>query len=152
MQAALGIVVLIGLAWLLSENRRDVHVRLIFVGLALQFLLAALLLRLEPVRDVLLYANVAIDAIGNATLAGTKFVFGFLGGDVPPFDVTDPRAGYVFAFRVLPQILVWVTITDGPYAGYRGKLVLEDWELVRDSDGTVIGVRFRPTDFRFSEL
>lgn len=53
---------------------------------------------------------------------------------------------------VLPQILVWVTITDGPYAGYRGKLVLEDWELIRDSDGTVIGVRFRPTDFRFSEL
>lgn len=52
----------------------------------------------------------------------------------------------------LPQILVWVTITDGPYAGYRGKLVLEDWELLRDSDGTVVGVRFRPTDFRFSEL
>ena len=51
-----------------------------------------------------------------------------------------------------PQILVWVTITDGPYAGYRGKLVLEDWELVHDRSGTIVGVRFEPTDFRFSEL
>ena len=31
-------------------------------------------------------------------------------------------------------------------------IVLEDWELVRDRSGTIVGVRFEPTDFRFSEL
>jgi hypothetical protein len=51
-----------------------------------------------------------------------------------------------------PEILVWVTITDGPYEGYRGKLVLDRWELIHDDSGTIVGVNFEPTDFRFSEL
>jgi CNT family concentrative nucleoside transporter len=105
MQAILGIVVLLSLAWLVSEDRRDVRLRPIVGGLAVQVLLAALLLRLEPVREALLLANHAVYAIEAATRAGTSFVFGFLGGEPPPFETTNPI--YVFAFRVLPQIIVF---------------------------------------------
>lgn len=48
---------------------------------------------------------------------------------------------------VLPNIVVWITIVDGPYSGLKGKLVLSDWELILDIDGTIVGVRFSPTDF-----
>lgn len=68
-------------------------------------------------------------------------------GEWPLESVTDTEVELAF-----PQILVWVTITDGPYTGYRGKLVLEHWELIRDDSGTIVGVDFEPTDFRFSEL
>lgn len=116
MQAAFGIVVLLGLAWLLSENRRRVHVRLILVGLFLQFVLAGVLLRFEPMRDALLIANYAISGIERATTAGTSFVFGFLGGGETPYEVTRENATYLFAFRVLPQILVFsVLVAIGWY-------------------------------------
>ncbi len=49
----------------------------------------------------------------------------------------------------LPSIIVWITIIHGPYAGMKGKLTLNDWELIRDIDGTITEVRFQPTDFVF---
>ncbi len=107
MQGLLGIIVLLGLAWLLSEDRRGVSPRAIAVGLAMQFVLALALLRFAPIRDTLLLANHVVYAIEAATRAGTTFVFGFLGGGDPPFDLTNGGAMYIFGFRILPQIVVF---------------------------------------------
>ena len=107
MQGLLGIVVLLGLAWLVSEDRRGVSAAAIAVGLAMQFVLALALLRFAPVRDTLLLANHVVYAIEAATRAGTTFVFGFLGGGDPPFDLTNGSAMYIFGFRILPQIVVF---------------------------------------------
>ena len=103
MQALLGIVVLLGLAWLVSEDRRSVSGRAILTGLLLQFALAAALLRFAPIRDTLRLANHVVYGIEAATRAGTTFVFGFLGGGEPPFDPTNAGAMYLFAFRILPH-------------------------------------------------
>ena len=46
----------------------------------------------------------------NATLAGTTFLFGFLGGGDSPYEITKPSATYLFAFRVLPQVVVFSAI------------------------------------------
>jgi len=107
MQALLGILVLLGLAWLLSEDRRGVALRGVGVGLAIQFVLAVVLLRFEPVRNTLFLANHVVYGIEAATRAGTSFVFGFLGGAEPPFQVNAGSQVYIFAFRILPQILVF---------------------------------------------
>jgi len=107
MQGLLGVVVLLGLAWLVSEDRRGVDVKALAIGLAVQFVLAIALLRFPPVRDTLLLANQAVYAIEAATRAGTTFVFGFLGGGEPPFDPNNPGALYIFGFRILPQIVLF---------------------------------------------
>ncbi len=107
MQALLGILVLLGVAWLASEDRRHVALRPILVGLALQFAIAVVLLRFAPVRNTLLLLNHVVYAIEAATRAGTTFVFGFLGGGNPPFATTDAGAMYLFAFRILPQIVLF---------------------------------------------
>ncbi len=107
MQGLLGVVALLGLAWLVSEDRRNVSVRAIVTGLALQFAIAIALLRFPPVRSTLLLANHVVSAIESSTRAGTTFVFGFLGGGEPPFDVNQPGGLYLFAFRILPQIVVF---------------------------------------------
>jgi concentrative nucleoside transporter, CNT family len=107
MQALLGIGVLLGFAWLVSEDRRGVAVRGVAVGLTIQFALALVLLRFEPVRNTLLLANHVVYGIEAATRAGTSFVFGFLGGAEPPFEVTAASQIYIFAFRILPQIIVF---------------------------------------------
>ena len=107
MQAILGIAALLGLAWLVSENRRGLDWRMLVTALAMQFALAALLLKAPVLSEMLLAVNGSVRAVEQATQAGTGFVFGYLGGGPAPFEVNVESALYLFSFRVLPQILVF---------------------------------------------
>jgi CNT family concentrative nucleoside transporter len=102
----LGIAALLGLSYLLSENRRAVHWRTVAVGMLLALLLAAAMLRLPPVAAGLQSLNAVVDALNSATLAGTSFVFGYLGGGQPPFTPTHPQSSFILAFQALPLVLV----------------------------------------------
>jgi CNT family concentrative nucleoside transporter len=106
LQSALGIAVIIALAWALSENRRAFPWRAVVVGLVLQAAIALLLLKVSVARDVLFSLNGVVDALVAATKAGTSFVFGTVGGGKAPFAVTDPTAMTSFAFQVLPLVIV----------------------------------------------
>ena len=106
LQPLLGIALILALAWGLSENRRAVRPRLIVGGLALQFLLALLLLKLPPAKQLFLALNGLVLSLQQATEAGTGLVFGFLGGAAAPYDVVHPENSFVLAFRALPLILV----------------------------------------------
>ncbi|MGB5733034.1 MAG: nucleoside transporter C-terminal domain-containing protein [Thiohalocapsa sp.] len=102
----LGLSVLLGFAWLLSEDRRHVSPRLVFGGLGLQILLALLLLKLPPAQALFAAINEAVLAVQAATEAGTSFVFGHLGGGQAPFEAVYPENSFVLAFRALPLVLV----------------------------------------------
>ena len=73
LQSLLGIVAIIALAWVLSENRRAFPVRTVAVGLALQVAIALLLLKVPPARNALFSLNGVVDALMAATKAGTSF-------------------------------------------------------------------------------
>jgi CNT family concentrative nucleoside transporter len=106
LQSALGICVILALAWSLSENRRAFPVRTVVVGLALQFSLALLLLKVEVARNALFSLNGVVDALMQATKAGTSFVFGYVGGAPAPFAVTSLAGMTSFAFGILPLVIV----------------------------------------------
>ena len=106
MHPVLGLLGLLALAWLASEKRRAVPWRAVGAGLALQLLLALVLLKLPFVRGAFLGLNDAMLALEQATEAGTSFVFGYLGGGKAPFEVTDAGSSFVLAFRALPMVLV----------------------------------------------
>ncbi len=107
MQAILGIGVLMLLCWALSEARGSVRWRTVATGLALQLVLAFVMLRVPAVGHGLLAMNTVVYAVQHATEAGAGFVFGYLAGGDAPFDVKNPASLYIFAFRVLPQILLF---------------------------------------------
>jgi CNT family concentrative nucleoside transporter len=107
MQAILGITFLMALAWALSESRREVRWRTVAIGLGLQLALALVLLRVPAVSQSLLVLNQVVYAVEAATAAGAGFMFGYLAGGDAPFRIDEPGALYIFAFRVLPQILVF---------------------------------------------
>jgi CNT family concentrative nucleoside transporter len=102
----LGLSALLAIAWLVSENRRRVPWRLVVTGLALAFVLATLLLKVQPVADAFARLNGMVEALDRATAAGTRFVFGYLGGAELPFPETKPGASFVLAFRALPLVLL----------------------------------------------
>jgi CNT family concentrative nucleoside transporter len=106
LHSAAGLLVLLLVAWALSENRRAPPWRIVFAGLALQVALAALLLKAPALQHFFLALNDALLALERATQAGTGLVFGFLGGAPPPFPSTGAGSTFVLAFRALPLILV----------------------------------------------
>lgn len=110
-QALLGIVAFVALALPFSSNFRRVSWKLVAFAIALQFAICALLLKAPGIRDALGYVNRAVGALGAATLQGTSFVYGYLGGGSPPFDVTNPGALATFAFQVLPLVIVMSAIS-----------------------------------------
>jgi CNT family concentrative nucleoside transporter len=107
----MGIVVLLGVAWLFSENRRAVPWRLVVSGLILQVLSALLMLKIPLSRQVFVKLNGLVLAFQEATTAGTSFVFGYLGGGPLPFAETVPGGSFSLAFQALPLVLVVGALT-----------------------------------------
>ena len=106
LQSLLGIVAILLLAWILSENKRAFPFRTVVAGLALQVGLALLLLKVPVAREALYSLNGVVTALTTATKAGTSFVFGMVGGADPPFTVTNPKGMVNFAFGILPLVIV----------------------------------------------
>ncbi len=105
-QGLIGYSALLLLAFALSENRWRVPLRIIISGVALQWALALLFIKVPWTAEGFLLLNHGVEALQKATEAGTSFVFGYLGGAPLPFAETSPGASFVFAFRALPMILV----------------------------------------------
>jgi CNT family concentrative nucleoside transporter len=110
-QGIIGLIGLIAIALLLSEQRRVVRWRVPLIGIALQFLIAALMLKLPQSRIVFAALNEGVIALQAATEAGTSFVFGYLGGGPLPFEETAVGSSLVFAFRSLPLLIVMSALT-----------------------------------------
>jgi len=111
-----GIAVLLGIAFLLSnDRRRAVNARIIGLGFLLQFAMALFALRTKVGTRLFVWANdVANDFIGFAD-AGIKFVF----GDWPAFTIVQTPAatgmksvgvGFVLAIKVLPIIVFMASL------------------------------------------
>lgn len=111
MQGVVGIFTLLIVAWVLSENRRLVSLRILFAGVALQVGIAVLMLKVALFRELFLGLNTVVNAFQEATLAGTSFVFGYVGGGPLPFAETRPGGSFSLAFQSLPLVLVIGALT-----------------------------------------
>ena len=112
LQSLLGVVLIPLFAYAISEDRA-LHraqaqrtLRIVAGGLALQTLIALILLKLPFSRHIFDGIGAAVGALQAATEAGLRLVFGYLAGQEPPFEPLRPGANYILAFRALPLILV----------------------------------------------
>jgi CNT family concentrative nucleoside transporter len=103
--AALGLGSLLLLAFLCSEERRRIPWRTVISGVVLQIAFALLLIGIPGSDRAMFWLNDAANALQTATLAGTQFVFGYLGGGARAFAETHPGASFILAFQALPLVL-----------------------------------------------
>ena len=89
----LGILVFIGLAWLMSSHKRRFPWRVVIGGLVLQFSFAALILLSEPGTAFFRGVNTVFVSLLESVDVGAEFVFG------------EDFAEHFFAFRILPTII-----------------------------------------------
>ncbi|MEK7408365.1 MAG: NupC/NupG family nucleoside CNT transporter [Acidobacteriota bacterium] len=94
---ALGLLVILAAAWLLSKHRRAIRPRLLLWGLGLQFTFAFLVLK-TPFGKVFEVASAGVNAMLQYAEAGSQFVFG-------PLGAKSGSLGVIFAFQVLPIVI-----------------------------------------------
>lgn len=93
MISIVGLLVMLGLAWLLSSDRRRMDWRLIASGVALQFLLGAFILKTTWGKEAFNLAQMVTVQLINYSDAGAQFLFG------------NDFQEHFFAFKVLPTII-----------------------------------------------
>ncbi len=95
LQGLLGLAVILAVALLASNNRRQINLRTVLVALAFQVLFALAVLRWSVGRDVLDFVAGQVEALVGYADAGSEFLFGrLLEGE-----------GTIFALQVLPVIV-----------------------------------------------
>ncbi|MCA3261490.1 MAG: nucleoside:proton symporter [Telmatospirillum sp.] len=111
LQAAFGLLALLAIAAALSENRRAVDWRRAGFAFAASIAAALLFLKVPFAAQTLGLLNVPVQAVADATRAGTSFVFGYLGGGPLPFAEASPGGAFVLALQALPLVLVVSALT-----------------------------------------
>ena len=102
-----GIVVIFGIAYLFSANRKAIRWYTVAWGFALQFLFAFLVLYWEQGKNALERFSLAITGAISYADQGGSFIFGWLTGPMDALGKATglPIQGYIFAFKVLPIII-----------------------------------------------
>ncbi|WP_164155519.1 NupC/NupG family nucleoside CNT transporter [Sandarakinorhabdus rubra] len=112
-QGLIGIAAILALAFALSEDRaRRPGWRWLAGALGLQLGIAAIATQVPLLWAAVGQINRAISAVETATLAGSSYMFGYLGGAALPF-VLKPGAQppLVIAFQILPLIIVFSALS-----------------------------------------
>jgi concentrative nucleoside transporter, CNT family len=94
----LGLLTMMGLAFIFSTNRRAIRVKTVVWGLGLQIVFAFFVLRFEYGRYLFQRAGDAVNRLLSFSFAGSEFIFGELGKKGSAY-------GFYFAFQVLPTII-----------------------------------------------
>ena len=118
----LGLAAILGIAWLLSYDRRRVSWRLVGMGLLLQATFGVIVLKTAPGRWFFERVGGVVNGLLAFSGEGSRFIFGNLVdntvavGSPGPGDALDTTAGLVastgsmFAFGVLPTIIFFQDI------------------------------------------
>lgn len=108
----IGIVLILGVAYLFSENKRKINLRLVCSGLALQTAIALLILKVSKVQDFFAFLGRGMQHIEGFAKQGAAFVYGGIitrtggHGDVPYRDTIPGDNPFVFGFSVTGAIIL----------------------------------------------
>jgi concentrative nucleoside transporter, CNT family len=105
-QGLIGIIFILGLAFLFSNNRRRINLRLVSSGLILQLTIAILVLKFSPVIQFFQFLGRVMGKLEHFAFQGAAFVYDGLavpakGGGVMNYAM----GGFVFAFNVTATII-----------------------------------------------
>jgi CNT family concentrative nucleoside transporter len=102
----MGVFVLMGLAWALSADRRNVNFRVIGWGVALQLVVALFIFVVPAGARVFLVVNDVVVRVLDSAGAGARFVFGRLAlGPGQVGDNGEESLGFILAFQAFPTII-----------------------------------------------
>ena len=105
MMAIVGIAAVLGAAYLMSNNRKAINWKMVFTGIALQFVFALLILKVPGGREVCQWIGDGIQKLLDFAMEGATFVFG----------EKLAKGEFVFFIRVGASIIFMSALTSLAY-------------------------------------
>ena len=119
----IGIIILLGLAFLWSNNRKAINIRLVVSGILLQLGLAVFILKVPVGQDIFAWLGKVINKLLDFSQEGALFVFGDLMKVSEILPPTIASAG-VFLFTLIPTIIfVCVLVAMAYHVGLMQRVV-----------------------------
>jgi len=104
LRGLLGMLVIIGIAWIFSSNRKAISWKVVGIGLGMQAFLAIGVLKISFIQSFFEFIGGIFVKVLNFTADGSKFLF----GDMMNVD----SFGFIFALQVLPTIIFFSALTS----------------------------------------
>ncbi len=104
----IGILLILGIAFLFSNNKKKINLRLVLSGLTLQFVIAILILRVQSVQVFFQGIGRGMQKIEEFAKQGVNFIYGgvaVIGFDGQPQAYAAPNS-FIFAFNVTATIIL----------------------------------------------
>lgn len=93
----LGLILMIGIAYLISDNKKAVNWKLVGIGIAMQLVFGLVILKWEPGQKTFNVLNNLVTKLLDFTKEGTAFLFGNM--------LNVESFGFIFALQILPTII-----------------------------------------------
>ena len=107
----IGIIGLLVIAYLLSNDRKKINPRVVLGGLGLQFVIAFGVLKIEVVENLFGWVAELFSIALQVSVDASAFVFGPL-ANFQKMDEIFSGQGFVFAFMALPSILFFSALSS----------------------------------------
>jgi len=120
----LGIALILGLSYLLSNNRKAINYRTVGMGLLLQTLLAVFILKTAVGKGIFKAVGDGVTKVIDFSQEGAAFVFGPLINVPAVSQAFGGAGGFIFFFKIIPTILfVAVLVNIGYFFGIIQRVV-----------------------------
>lgn len=105
-QGLIGIVLILLIAFLFSNNKKRINYRLVLSGLALQLTIGILILKIPAVTSFFQVLGKGMGKIEEFARQGASFVYGGVAAMTPAGATDFTNGGFVFAFNVTATIIL----------------------------------------------
>ena len=108
-----GIIIILGICYFMSNNRKKINLKTVGVGLLLQFALAVFVLKVPLGKTIIEFLSGAIRKLLIFSDAGADFVFGFLSSADEVLDNTFfDGASFLFAIKLVATVIFILAIVN----------------------------------------
>lgn len=115
LRALLGITIIVGVAYLLSDNRKAVAWRLVIIGLIIQLTFGLIIAKVGWAQHAFVFLSEKFVTFLSFAAKGAEFLY----GDLSKNSAGDPgvkhNLGFLFAFQALPTVIFFSAVTAGLY-------------------------------------
>jgi CNT family concentrative nucleoside transporter len=111
----IGIFAIFALAFLCSNNRSAINLRLVICGLSLQLILAMFILRTPWGQGLFSFLGRAVEKLLSFAADGAAFVLGPLANSEMMTSVFGPAGGFIFAFKLVPALIFVASLASFAY-------------------------------------
>ena len=105
-QGLLGVILILGIAFLFSNNKKRINYRLVISGILLQIFIAVMVLKVQPVTRFFQMLGHGMEKIERFAREGVAFVYGGVMVNAPGGVMNFNQGGFVFAFSVTSTIIL----------------------------------------------